>query len=169
MLEAHLSLINIRQSEIAAEQNQVVRRLTLVSTVFLPLTFITGFFGQNFGWLVGARRLFRRVRGVRDRRAARFQSRSCSRGSSAAATSDPQNFFRPGAATFRPRLAAAIYGRLMFDLAALGIAVFCFAFTFFLVWVLGASLMTAGDLIGLVISLLVFAYLVYALFRAERL
>ena len=27
--------------------------------------------------------------------------------------------------------------------------------------------MTAGDLIGLVISLLVFAYLVYALFRAE--
>ena len=52
VLEAHLSLINIRQSEIAAEQNQVVRRLTLVSTVFLPLTFITGFYGQNFGWLV---------------------------------------------------------------------------------------------------------------------
>lgn len=52
VLEAHLSLINIRQSEIAAAQNQVVRRLTLVSTVFLPLTFITGFYGQNFGWLV---------------------------------------------------------------------------------------------------------------------
>jgi magnesium transporter len=52
VLEAHLSLVNIRQSEIAAEQNQVVRRLTLVSTVFLPLTFITGFYGQNFGWLV---------------------------------------------------------------------------------------------------------------------
>ncbi|HMJ00471.1 MAG TPA: magnesium and cobalt transport protein CorA [Gaiellaceae bacterium] len=52
VLEAHLSLINIRQSEIAAEQNVVVRRLTLVSTVFLPLTFITGFYGQNFGWLV---------------------------------------------------------------------------------------------------------------------
>ena len=52
VLEAHLSLINLRQSEIAAEQNQVVRRLTLVATVFLPLTFITGFYGQNFGWLV---------------------------------------------------------------------------------------------------------------------
>jgi magnesium transporter len=52
VLEAHLSLIGLRQSEIAAEQNQVVRKLTIVATVFLPLTFITGFFGQNFGWLV---------------------------------------------------------------------------------------------------------------------
>jgi magnesium transporter len=52
VLEAHLSLINLRQSEIATEQNKIVNRLTLVATVFLPLTFITGFFGQNFGWLV---------------------------------------------------------------------------------------------------------------------
>jgi magnesium transporter len=52
VLEAHLSLIGLRQSEIAAEQNQVVRKLTIVATVFLPLTFITGFFGQNFGWMV---------------------------------------------------------------------------------------------------------------------
>ena len=52
VLEAHLSLIGVRQSEIAAEQNRVVNRLTIVATVFLPLTFITGFFGQNFGWLV---------------------------------------------------------------------------------------------------------------------
>ena len=46
------AMIATRDSEIAAEQNQVVRRLTLVATVFLPLTFITGFYGQNFGWLV---------------------------------------------------------------------------------------------------------------------
>ena len=52
VLEAHLSLINLRQNEIAAQQNQVVRQLTLVATLFLPLTFITGFYGQNFGWLV---------------------------------------------------------------------------------------------------------------------
>ena len=32
--------------------NKVTERLTLVATVFLPLTFTVGFFGQNFGWLV---------------------------------------------------------------------------------------------------------------------
>jgi len=51
-LEAHLSLINIRQNQISAQQNDIVRRLTIVASVFLPLTFITGFFGQNFRWLV---------------------------------------------------------------------------------------------------------------------
>jgi magnesium transporter len=51
-LEAHLSLINIRQNEISAQQNDIVRRLTIVASIFLPLTFITGFFGQNFLWMV---------------------------------------------------------------------------------------------------------------------
>jgi magnesium transporter len=51
-LEAHLSLINVRQSEIAARQSNIVKQLTIVASVFLPLTFVTGFFGQNFVWLV---------------------------------------------------------------------------------------------------------------------
>jgi len=32
--------------------NMITERLTLVATVFLPLTFTVGFFGQNFGWMV---------------------------------------------------------------------------------------------------------------------
>ncbi|HXY17259.1 MAG TPA: magnesium and cobalt transport protein CorA [Gaiellaceae bacterium] len=52
VLEANFALISVRQNEITAQQNQVVKQLTLVATVFLPLAFITGFFGQNFGWLV---------------------------------------------------------------------------------------------------------------------
>ena len=33
--------------------NQMAGRLTIVATIFLPLTFATGFFGMNFGWMVG--------------------------------------------------------------------------------------------------------------------
>lgn len=32
--------------------NQMAGRLTIVATVFLPLSFATGFFGMNFGWMV---------------------------------------------------------------------------------------------------------------------
>jgi magnesium transporter len=46
-LDAFLSVENNRLSE-------VVRRLTLISTIFLPLSFITGFFGMNFQRLAGA-------------------------------------------------------------------------------------------------------------------
>src|SRR5262249_2563097 len=52
-LEANVSLMSVRQNEIAARQNSISKQLTIVATVFLPLSFITGFFGQNFGWLTG--------------------------------------------------------------------------------------------------------------------
>ena len=32
--------------------NAVVKQLTVIAAIFLPLSFIAGFFGQNFGWLV---------------------------------------------------------------------------------------------------------------------
>ncbi len=39
-------------SMVGNRQNDVMKQLTVIATVFLPLGFITGFFGQNFGYLV---------------------------------------------------------------------------------------------------------------------
>jgi magnesium transporter len=40
-------------SVVSNQQNVVMKQLAVISTIFLPLTFLTGFFGQNFGALVG--------------------------------------------------------------------------------------------------------------------
>ena len=32
--------------------NQRAYLVSVVATIFVPLTFITGFFGMNFGWMV---------------------------------------------------------------------------------------------------------------------
>jgi magnesium transporter len=44
--------MDIYLSTVSNRLNVVMKQLTTVATIFLPLTFITGFFGQNFGWMV---------------------------------------------------------------------------------------------------------------------
>jgi magnesium transporter len=44
VLDAHLSIVSNRT-------NAIMKSLTLLSAIFLPLSFVTGFFGQNFAHL----------------------------------------------------------------------------------------------------------------------
>jgi magnesium transporter len=39
-------------STVGNRQNEVMKQLAVVGTVFLPLSFITGFFGMNFSWMI---------------------------------------------------------------------------------------------------------------------
>jgi magnesium transporter len=43
--DAYLSVVSNRL-------NQITKQLTVVATIFLPLSFVVGFFGQNFKWLI---------------------------------------------------------------------------------------------------------------------
>ena len=45
--------VDVYLSATSNRLGNVTKQLTAIATIFLPLTFVTGFFGQNFGWMVG--------------------------------------------------------------------------------------------------------------------
>jgi magnesium transporter len=44
--------MDVYLSTVSNRLNEVMKRLTIVATIFMPLTFIVGFFGMNFTWMV---------------------------------------------------------------------------------------------------------------------
>jgi magnesium transporter len=46
------SAVDVYLTTVSNRLNAVMKQLTIVATIFLPLTFVTGFFGQNFRWMV---------------------------------------------------------------------------------------------------------------------
>ena len=47
------SAIDAYLSTASNRLNVTTKQLTVIATIFLPLSFLTGFFGQNFDWMVG--------------------------------------------------------------------------------------------------------------------
>jgi magnesium transporter len=44
--------MDVYLSTVSNRLNAVMKQLAIIATIFMPLTFLTGFFGQNLGWMV---------------------------------------------------------------------------------------------------------------------
>jgi len=44
-------MMELRLAQVSHSMNQVMKTLTVVSTVFIPLTFLAGVYGMNFTYL----------------------------------------------------------------------------------------------------------------------
>ncbi len=44
--------MDVYLSTVSNRLNSVMKQLTIIATIFLPLSWLTGFFGQNFGFEV---------------------------------------------------------------------------------------------------------------------
>ena len=49
--EYAMQVQDVYQSEIGIRQNDVMKMLTIVTTIFLPLTLIAGWYGMNFRYM----------------------------------------------------------------------------------------------------------------------
>jgi magnesium transporter len=55
-IDSHRDLLSgamdVYLSTVSNRLNDATKQLATIATIFLPLTFVTGFFGQNFAWMV---------------------------------------------------------------------------------------------------------------------
>jgi len=45
--------MDVYLSTVSNRLNDVMKKLTIIATIFLPLSWLTGYFGQNLGFMVG--------------------------------------------------------------------------------------------------------------------
>ncbi len=48
VFDIHNSMISKQMTETSNKMNQVMQKMTIIATIFMPLTFITGIYGMNF-------------------------------------------------------------------------------------------------------------------------
>jgi magnesium transporter len=51
MREVLSSLVDIYLSNASIKMNEIMKVLTIISTIFIPLTFIVGLYGMNFKYM----------------------------------------------------------------------------------------------------------------------